>query len=262
VRISSTQNAVVKYFRSLERTQVRQEKGAYLIEGVRLVREALDTRQQANIALFEPGLLNQTEQGSLLLTELPRWADRAYEVDERVLKAASQTEQPAGVVVVLKAPQPRDLSQEKQKRLGVILDRLRDPGNVGTIIRTTSAAGADYLVSLSGTVDLFAPKVVRAGMGAHFRLPLYPSLSWNEVCTDLGGTSFVGMDIGGRERLYEFKWPERAALIVGSEAGGISKEVLDQVTAVVSIPMRAGTESLNAATAASIVLYSALGQSL
>jgi RNA methyltransferase, TrmH family len=262
VRISSTQNSVVKYVRSLERTQARQEAGAYLVEGVRLVQEALRTRQKVTVALFEPAALSRSEQGSLLLNALPHWAAKAYEVDERVLKSAAQTETPAGVVVVLELPSVENLNRHENDHLGVILDRLADPGNVGTIIRTASAAGAGYVVSLPGTVDLFAPKVVRAGMGAHFRLPLYSLLSWREVSTALANTSFVGMDVDGKERLYDFAWPKRAALIVGSEAGGISEEVSKELTALISIPMKPGTESLNAATATAVVLYSALGDSL
>jgi TrmH family RNA methyltransferase len=133
VRLTSTHNPVVKYVRSLERPQVRRADGVYLAEGVRLVGEALSHRQQAAVALYDPDSLARSDAGSRLLAELPRWAERAYEVDQRVLTAAAQTDTPAGVLVVLRRQEPSPLHGHAGDRFGVILDRLSDPGNAGTI---------------------------------------------------------------------------------------------------------------------------------
>ena len=260
--ITSTHNPVVKYVRSLERAQTRKTEGVYLIEGVRLVREALAHRQEATLVLYDPDLLSRSTSGSLLLTELPTWAERSYHVDERVLAAAAQTETPAGVVAVLRRRQPEPLARHAHDRFGLILDRLSDPGNGGTILRTSNAAGVGYVVSLAGSVDLFSPKVVRAGMGAHFRLALYPGVGWDEIGATLPDVTLVGIDARGPESIYGFDWPERTGLVVGSEAHGLSTEAETQVAHRVRIPMRSGVESLNAATAASIVIYAALGPSI
>lgn len=262
MRLTSTHNPVVKYVRSLERTSVRREERSYLIEGVRLVSEAIATGHPGSISLYDPALLKRSAAGSLLLDRLPGWAERSYEVDERVLAAAAQTEHPAGVVAVVAIPKPSPLAGHAHDRFGIILDRLGDPGNVGTILRTADAAGVGYVITLPDTVDVFSPKVVRAGMGAHFRLPLYVDLSLAEIRQHLPAVSLVASDVTGGADLYAFDWPAWAALIVGSEARGISAEIEDDVSFRVHIPMRSGVESLNAAVAASIIIYTALGPNI
>jgi TrmH family RNA methyltransferase len=257
--ITSPHNPLIKYVRSLERSQVRRAEGVYLIEGVRLVGEAIAAGQHATIVLFAPSLLQRSEAGSRLLPRLASWADRSYEVDERVLAAAAQTETPAGVLAVARRTQPPALAVHAHDRFGLILDRLADPGNAGTILRTADAAGVDYVVALPGTVDLFSPKVARAGMGAHFRLPLYPGVPWPELAEALPDMTLVAIDAGGEQLISRFVWPERTALIVGSEAHGLSPEASRHVAHRVRIPMKAGVESLNASVAASIAVYLGTG---
>jgi RNA methyltransferase, TrmH family len=257
-RVTSTRNSVVRYVRSLERGTVREAEGVYLVEGVRLVTEAMASGQTATLALYDPVLVSRSSAGSALLGPLSRWADRSYEVDARVLRAAAQTETPSGVLAALRRPQVDPLQTYHDDRLCLILDRLSDPGNAGTILRTADAAGVGFVVTLPGSVDLFAPKVVRAGMGAHFRVPLYPGIPWSELDAARGDVPCVAIEAHRGESLYTFRWPERVSLLVGSEAHGISAESQERVNSRVHIPMKSGVESLNAAVAASIVIYSAL----
>lgn len=259
MRITSTRNPIIKYVRSLERAAVRRADGVYLAEGVRLVREAVDAQQPATLVLYDPDLLRKSTAGSLLLPDLPAWAGRSFEVDEHVLAAAAQTETPAGVVAVLRRPEPASLASHDSDHLGLVLDRLADPGNAGTILRTANAAGVAYVAALPGTVDLFAPKVVRAGMGAHFRLPLFQPVSEEDLKRALPDVTLVAIDMHGTFPIAEFVWPERTALLVGSEAHGLSPAAESLPATTVRIPMREGAESLNAAVAASIAIYAAAG---
>lgn len=259
VRITSAHNPVIKYVRSLERASVRREQGAYIAEGVRLVRDALATRQHALLALYDPDMLARSASGSSLLVGLPGWADRWYEVDARVMAAAAQTETSQGVLAVLALPPAAPLSAKMGDTFGVLLDRVSDPGNAGTILRTAAAAGVDYVCAVAGSVDLFAPKVVRAGMGAHFHLPLHGNVSWEIVDRELSDIDLVVSDVHRGHSIYEVHWPERVALVVGSEAHGTSDDAHNRATMRVHVPMRSGVESLNASVAASIVIYSALG---
>jgi TrmH family RNA methyltransferase len=259
VRLTSTRNPVVTYVRALHRAPVRCQERAYLAEGVRLVAEAQATSQDALIALYDPELLNRSTAGSLLLQRIPRWAERYYEVAEHVLAAAAQTESPAGVLAVLRVPEPPQLATHAEDHFGLVLDGIADPGNAGTILRTADAAGVGYIVSAPNTVDLYAPKVVRAGMGAHFRLPLYPHVAWDDICRALPNANFVAAEAGTGESVFRYEWPGRSVLVIGSEAHGLSREATAAVSEHIHIPMRPGVESLNASVAASIAIYAALG---
>lgn len=262
MRITSSQNPVVKYVRSLERVRTRREEGVYLAEGVRLVGEAITTGQEAPIVLYDPAALGRTAAGAALLTQLPAWAGQVYEVSDRVLAVAAQTEHPAGVLAVLRGPTPPPLASRAAGRLGLFLDHLADPGNAGTILRTAAAAGVAYVLASPGSIDLFASKVVRAGMGAHFRLPLYQEVAWPEVRRALGAVPVVAAAVEQSTSIYRYAWPERLLLVIGSEAHGLSAETAHEVSAQVHIPMEPGVESLNAAVAASIMMYQILGRYL
>ncbi len=261
-RISSPQNPVVKRLHSLERGRARREQGVYVAEGVRLIGEALATEQDAEVVLYDPDALSRSEAGRALMAALPGWVHSLYEADARVLAAAAQTDTPAGIVAALRYPTNAPLQSHRQDRLGIILDRLADPGNAGTILRTAAAAGAGYVVTTPDTVDLFAPKVVRAGMGAHFLLPLYQSISWDQIGEDLVGVTAIVAEIEGDTSVFDLDWPATAALIVGSEAHGLSEAAKSRAAEAVYVPMQPGVESLNASVVASIIMYLALGPSM
>jgi RNA methyltransferase, TrmH family len=262
VRIASTRNSLVKYVRSLQRTSVRRSEGVYLAEGVRLVADALSARQYPTVILYDPSLLQRTEEGSSLYARIAECGDVAHEVDEHVVRAVADTETPAGVVAVFRRPEDVALSVVTSARFGVILDGVSDPGNVGTIMRTAAATGCEYLAAGPGTADLFGPKVVRAGMGAHFRLPTLEFGEWDAVAHALSRTAVVGCSMSGEVSVFQVVWPERTAVVIGSEAHGLSAEARAMVGVTIRIPMRGGVESLNASVAAGVVLYEALGRSL
>jgi TrmH family RNA methyltransferase len=257
VPLSSPHNPTIKYVRSLARASVRREEGAYLIEGVRLVTEALHSDQHAKLVLYDPAQLTRSTAGSLLVDRIDSWSDRALEVDDRVLRAAAQTETPAGIVAVLTHPACEPLSTHRNARFGLVLDKVADPGNAGTILRSATAFGAEYVITTPGTTDLFAPKVVRAGMGAHFRLPIYSHVALAEVRRSLDLTTLVAAAAGEGEPVPSFQWPRHTALVIGSEAEGLSPEIRGLIDFRVHIPMQPTVESLNAAVAASILLFAA-----
>jgi TrmH family RNA methyltransferase len=212
--------------------------------------------------LFDPDALRRSAAGATLLKRLPGWAEQTHEVDSRILSAVAQTETPAGIVAVLRLPHPPPLTTHSGDRYGLILDGLSDPGNAGTILRTADAFGLGYAVTTPGSVDLFSPKVVRAGMGAHFRLPLYEHVSWPEISEALPGVDLVVADAEEGEPVQQIVWPERTGIVIGSEATGVSAEALAAAHMKVCIPIRPEVESLNAAVAAAILLYAGAGSTL
>ena len=141
----------------------------------------------------------------------------------------------------------------------LILDRLRDPGNLGTILRTALAAGVEGVLLAPGTVDATNPKAVRAGMGAHFRLPM-AAMDWDEIAHAVAGCRVYLADARGSISYTDADWTGRVALIVGGEAAGAGSRAHALAEATVAIPIAAGVESLNAAVAAGVLLFEAARQ--
>jgi len=258
-------NPRIKLVRALHDRRGRREHGLFLAEGLRLVEEALIYATPCFV--LYAAVLEATARGQALLQQARKRGVPLFRVAEDVLQRLCETVTPQGVLAVVPIPSPVTLEEHALAGRGpvLVLDRIADPGNAGTLLRSAEAAGAPAVLAGPGTVDLFSPKVVRAGMGAHFRLPLAQDLDWMAirdqvlragarqiwVATPHGGTRFDRVD-----------WTQPSALIVGGEAAGPSPEALALATGRVSIPMEGPVESLNAAMAGTVLLFEALRQRL
>lgn len=252
--IESTANLKVKELRSLHRRSARHGERLFLVEGVRLLEEALQAGVALTLVLYVAERLQETPRGAALLARLAGHP-AAFAATPQVLDRAAETVTPQGVVAAVALP-------ELPPAAGpiLILDQLRDPGNCGTILRTAEAAGAGLVLCAAGTVDPFSPKVVRAGMGAHFRLPLRADVGWAEIAGAVAGRQVLLAEARGGRPYDAVDWRRPTALIVGGEAAGPSPEARRLATAAVSIPMAGAAESLNAAVAAGILLFEAARQ--
>jgi TrmH family RNA methyltransferase len=177
---------------------------------------------------------------------------------EHALKAAADTVTPQGIVAVI--PVPAAPAEIGPLPLVLVLDGLQDPGNLGTILRSAWAAGAGAVVTTPGTADPYSPKVVRAGMGAHFHLALLPEQPWPQIARLVAGRQVLLAEARGGTPYDQVAWSQPTALIIGSEAHGSGPEARALATATVSIPLAEGVDSLNAAVAASILLFEARRQ--
>jgi TrmH family RNA methyltransferase len=251
--ITSAQNERVKYIRSLARRRVRQREGRFVVEGTRLVDEVVRAGIKPALLFYTEGWA-QTAEGKRLLPHLRPAEEGDWLVSDAVLAACADTQAPQGVVAVLPwldlAPRPGVI---------LILDRLRDPGNLGTILRSAEAAGVGLVCLAPGTVDPYNPKVVRGAMGAHFRLPT-SSLDWPTIAERVAGRAVWLADSAGEVTYEAVDWTQPSALIVGSEAAGVGRDAAALATGRVSIPMMGGAESLNAAMAATVILFEAARQ--
>lgn len=186
-----------------------------------------------------------------------------YALPVEVFNRIASTEEPQGVLAVarMRKVEPRELLRGPTP-LVVVVDGLQDPGNLGTIIRTAGAAGASGAVLLPGTVDLYNPKVVRASAGALFRLPVVEGIPLDEALTFIknAGLKLVVADPRANVALYAADLTGPVAAVVGSEGAGVAPEVQEAASQRVFIPMPGGAESLNAAVAASLVIYEAVRQ--
>ncbi len=250
---TSLANERVRYVRSLERERVRTREQRYTVEGIRLVEEALRAGVRPVLA-FYTARLSSSERGRALLAALQQAASSVVEVTPEVMASLSETVTPQGVLAVV----PMHELPWPAHGLAVILDGLRDPGNVGTILRTAWAAGASGAIALRGTVDPYAPKVVRSAMGAHFHLPLRSRVDLAGLPELLAGREVFLADQQGLP-YWQADWQGDRALVIGGEARGA--EMAAGLAGVrVAVPMVGGVESLNAAVAAGVLLFEALRQ--
>jgi len=253
--ITSVANEKVKYVRSLYRRRVRYRERCFVIEGVRLVREAFRAGIVPALLFYGEGI-DAIPGGGELLVEARKKGLAAFAVSERVMKALADTISPQGVLAVVPFV---ELDSPPSPSLVLVVDRLRDPGNLGSILRSANAAGVEQVILASKTVDPYNPKVVRGAMGAHFRLPIL-ALSWPDIAETLAGVQILLADARGEQAHYEVDWTKPSALIVGGEAHGASQEARELAVATIAIPMQGGAESLNAAMAASVILFEAARQ--
>jgi len=223
-------------------------------EGVRLLEEVASVNWPMDFVLYDETL---SDRGRELLADIR--TDKNVDIAEilpELMAEISDTETPQGILAVLKRQAlPLPLSPS----FVVIADQIRDPGNMGTLLRTAEAAGADAVLIAPETVDAFSPKVVRAGMGAHFHLPIQHA-SWQEIRNYLQDLPVFLAEAEGGIPLWEADMRQSCALLIGGEAFGASQEGENTATQPVTIPMRGRAESLNAAVAAGILIAEVLRQ--
>lgn len=227
-----------------------------MVEGLRLAREALEAGAVPRLVLYDPETLTSSSLGREMLERI-RPLEHTFPVSTGVIVAASETRSPAGLVMVFGFPDRVSPTQMGTQPLLPVLDGISDPGNAGTILRTAWAAGLTQVAFAGDAVDPFSGKVVRAGMGAHFHLDILPT-SWAALHSHLASfDQVVGAETRSRATIYDLDWNLRTALVIGSEAHGLSPEAKRSVTVSAQVPMSRGVESLNAATVAAIILFHA-----
>ena len=246
-RITSRQNPLVARLRKLGNDKkIRRQEGIFLCEGTKLVGEALGWKAGVETLVVAEGIA--------LPGELPDTV-RVVEVPADLLKAVSTVDTPQGMLAVCRTPDltpPRTL----EPGLYLVLDGVQDPGNVGTVWRTADAFGAEGVFLLPGCAEPFSPKTVRSTMGACFRLPVWET-GLEDLTALLGGAGLPLYATALREDTADLRSVrlDRAAVVIGSEGRGVSQAVLDACALTLKIPMRDRCESLNAAVAASVVLW-------
>ena len=251
--ITSSQNSKIKLARSLlGRPKERREAGAFVAEGVRLMEEAVNAQWPIRFVLYDETL---NERGTLNVKRLTSLGVDCEEVLPSVMKSISDTESSQGILAILNESR---LPIPESPTFLLIPDQIRDPGNLGTLIRSANAAGVDAVLIPPETTDPFAPKVVRAGMGAHFRMAIL-SMSWEEIVGKLAGSQVYLADMDG-ESCWEMDLRQSLTLIVGSEAEGASESARKLASQRIKIPMAGQTESLNAAVAGSVLMFEVLRQ--
>jgi RNA methyltransferase, TrmH family len=251
--ITSTQNPRVKLVNGLQtRPRTRRKERKIVLEGTRLLRDAVERGHRPEFIFYEPQTVDH-----YLLAELQERRFELAPVNTEVMEYMSDTQQPQGILGVFPLPLPR--LPEKPNRV-MVLDNVRDPGNVGGALRTAAAAGVQVAVLSPGCADPYNPKALRSGMGAHFRIPVVEA-TWEQIAEYTQRLRVYLAAADGRQTHDEVDWTQPWALVIGSEAHGVSEEAQQlEDSQRVSIPMAAQSESLNAMVAAAVILFEAQRQ--
>lgn len=233
--ISSKANPEIKRISSLAEKKFRNQYGEFIVESVKAVDECLSSGMSVSEIVCTASLADRYVNSLVVTNEL--------------FARISTEKSPQGVLAVVKKP---DTSVRAPNGSCILLDRLQDPGNLGTVIRTANAAGYDDIYLINCT-DAFSPKAVRASMGGIFYVNIHEG-DYDGVFSALDGVPLVCADMDG-EDIFAFKAPEKFCLCIGNEGGGVSDILKEHCRYTVKIPMRSTCESLNAAVSAAVAMY-------
>lgn len=251
--IASSSNPGIKIVRSLQRRKYRQQERAFIVEGVRAVNDVL----QAGVTPIAVYLRDDVDPG--VLHPVPDMIP-VRRVTGQIFDPLTDTIHPQGVLAVVPMLDEEPLPDPVSKPVIMVLDGVRDPGNMGTLFRSAAGAGLDHLVVGPESVDPYHPRAVRAAMGAHFRLP-FSTHAWEELAPYLANFELVAVADSQGDAEYDIvAWTSSAAMIVGGEAFGPSSRAHESATLSVSIPLANGVESLNAGVAGSLLAFEAARQ--
>lgn len=249
-RIASRENQIYKLCRKLTVRKYRDLYGKYLIEGEKVIRDAMVTGQKFAYVIAADGYRFSCD-----------FPCRTILMDNRLFQEVAQTAASQGILAVVEKKQLEKtffLEYIKEKSGNVVLlDRLQDPGNIGSIIRTADAAGYRGVITIKGTADLYSPKIVRAAAGSLFRMPVFAAESPRQAVTLLedAGKQILATGFDTDLYYYDVEMTRNIGLIIGNEGNGISPQLMKLAHKIIRIPMDGSIDSLNASVAAGILMY-------
>lgn len=253
-KIESAENPLIKKLLSLKQKKYRDREGLYFTEGLRICRDILTDKKRAN--LVEKIFISEDYEDLLNQEPFSSNMGKTVIISDKISKLISDTVTNQGILLLLKK-NDKVLEDEIQNYSRILLlDRISDPGNAGTILRTALAAKFDAVLSLKGSSDFYNPKTVRASMGAINKIDTYEGLDQEDLLPLLREEGFLILagDLQGQRNIYDNFDEKKIALILGSEAHGLGLEE-KYFDFKVTIPMHAEAESLNAAVAAGLLMY-------
>ncbi|MDD3704681.1 MAG: RNA methyltransferase [Clostridiaceae bacterium] len=255
--IESSANKTIKYIKSLTMKKYRDEQDKFIIEGEKLIEEALNYKVQISTVLVSESFAasNKYNEFAVVFNDnnIP-----VYYTEDKIFKSVCETDTPQGILAVSAKPEyDIDSIISKDELSLILLNELRDPGNVGTIIRSADACGLDAVIISKGSVDLYNGKTIRATMGSLFHMPVIQGLDTQDTLEKLKNNEVItiGADPHSSESCIDLLHYKKSAIIIGNESQGINSDIKSILDINVKIPMPGRAESLNAGIAASILMY-------
>ena len=254
--ITSKDNEKIKEIKKIQNNKkFREEKKVYIIEGTKMIEEAIIEKAEIQTIVICEDCIKQGTISDSLLLEIAKF--ECIYVDDKIFNLITEVVHPQGILAIIKQPNNANINYNEE--MIIILDNIQDPGNLGTIIRTADAAGLSQVLVTKNSVDVYNPKVIRSTMGAIFRINIIEIDNIQDLKNN--GFTVVSTSLQGNKSIYDIEY-KKSAIIIGNEANGVSKELLDASDIKAKIPMKGKAESLNASVAASIVMYEYVRQNL
>ena len=254
--ITAKDNDKIKYTKSLLKSKNRNKESKFIIEGYRILTLAIECRAKLDYVFINEDFEKKQEHKEFLET-LKKKDIRVYKTTNKIFEDLTDTENTQGIIGVVKFKQ-RTLEENltDDNRFVLILDRIQDPGNMGTIIRTADAAGVDAIIALKGCVDIYNPKVIRSTMGSIFDMNVIHATQEEALrILKLKKFDIVSSYLDTNNYYNTVEYNYNTALVIGNEANGINEELVSKSDVLVKIPIYGKAESLNAAISSAILMY-------
>ena len=248
--ISSKDNEIVKHIKKLKDKKYRDENNEYIVEGVKLVEEAVKENAPIKKIIICEDTTRTYEIPTNIMLEIARY--ECIYVTDKIFSSITQVTNPQGIMAIIEKNIEKETIDFSQDII-VMLDDVQDPGNLGTILRTVDSIGLNQIIVSKGTADAFNPKVVRSTMGAIFRLKIIESENLAQTIREIRKHHYklVVTSLQTENSIYDIDFNKKI-IVIGNEANGVSKEIQEMADEKVKIPMLGKTESLNASVAAGI----------
>lgn len=258
--ISSKDNEFVKHLKKLKEKKYRDMSQEYIIEGIKLIKEAIEESVKIKQIIICENCLNSDIISKELMYEIAKF--ECIYVTEKIFKSISDVSTPQGILAIVDR-QNIDLKIDYSQDIIVALDDIQDPGNLGTILRTVDSIGLNQILVSKGTADPYNPKVVRSTMGAIFRVKIIECEDLIKTLKQVQKNKFelVVTSLQTNNSIYDLKY-DKKAIVIGNEANGVKKEIQEMADYKVKIPMLGKTESLNASVATGVILYEYVRQKI
>lgn len=257
LKITSDSNKQIKKLKQLSKKKFRQKYSSFIVEGIRIVEQMLERKD-----LLEGVYISDSIVDNIRVQEISRICDehniKVYSVDDKVFKTIAETDNTQGILAEVSMPTHslKDLFVKDVLNL-VIIDKVQDPGNMGTIIRTADAAGFDAILVIKGSVDIYNDKTLRSTMGSIITMPIIFIEDVVHMTEQLkaNGVKLIATSLDTDKYHFDVSYGKKNAVIVGNEGNGVDQDLLDISDIRVKIPMIGSAESLNVAVASGIIIY-------
>ena len=258
--ITSKNNELIKHIRKLKDKKYRDESNEYVVEGVKLVEEAVKENAKIKQIIVCEDTTRTYEIPTHIMLEIAKY--ECISVSDKIFNIITQVRNPQGVMAIIEK-NAQNAKIDYTQDIIVVLDDVQDPGNLGTILRTVDSIGLNQIIVSKGTADAFNSKVVRSTMGAIFRIKIIEVENLAQAIKEMRKHHFKLMvtSLQTKNSIYDIDFYKKI-IVIGNEANGVSKEIQDMADEKAKIPMLGRTESLNASVAAGVVMYEYVRQKL